>query len=236
MLHTLRVLSRPPVLVAQRRAHLLTLPPTIPLRPHPQTAADVSLGLPKAYGWGDWFIAMIGSGFVAWPAIFASDVLFGDFVLPAVEGSGAHPEGALVMGTSFASLLPKLAGSYLGAHLCVPHAWWFWKLSLMPALPVCMALSSVYYYTTWHDNDEANEIDKTDAPRGFNEVDWRETSEEFPQVRLAKKSALVSTAWVPSSSAKRSLTTRFVEAAPTTVQIAILRVWTPPETEQEKKS
>ena len=88
-------------------------------------------------------------------------------------------------------------------------------------------LSLVYYYATWDENDDVNKVDKTGAPAGFNEVGWQETSEEFPQIRRAKPSAVSNTAWAPSSSDKKSVATRFVEAAPNAVQIAILRVWPP---------
>ena len=171
----------------------------------------------------------LSSSVVAWPIVFATDVVFGDYILPQVEAS-AHPDSAVVTCTTIASILPKAAGSFLGAHLYVPHAWWFWKLSLMPALPITFALSVAFKYAVWHDDDSANAVDKSDGkvPKGFNEVGWQETSEEFPQVRRAPPSRVSNTAWAPSSSAKKSLATRFVEAAPNGVQLAILKVWEPP--------
>jgi hypothetical protein len=105
----------------------------------------------------------------------------------------------------------------------VPHAWWFWKLTLLPALPPSMVAGLAFYYLA-HDEDAtkaANEVDSNGSP--FDLVSWQETSDEFPQVRRAPQSPVSATAWEPSSSAKKSVVRRFVEAAPNPVQIVIHR-------------
>ena len=189
--------------------------------------------MPAPYGYGDWFVAMLVSSVVAWPAVFATDVAFGDYILPTVEKSN-HPDGAVVIGTTLASLIPKAAGSYFGAHLYVPRAWWFYKLSLLPALPVAAAISAVYYGATWKPSDDV--VDKTDSPPGFNEVSWQETAEEFPQVRRVTPTAVSNTAWAPSTSEKKSTAKRLVEAAPNPLQIAYYYIWPPPAPVEKRRA
>ena len=120
-------LARPP----RRNAHFATWPPSIPARPHPPSPGEVPSTTAALYGWGDWFVASQISSVVAWPFIFATDVLFGDYLLPWAE-KYSGPQGALgdvAVAVAGLSLMPKAAASYLGAHLYVPNAWWFWKLS-----------------------------------------------------------------------------------------------------------
>ena len=143
-------------------------------------------------------------------------MLWGEYILPQAEAVGGGPEGQLAIGMSLASLIPKTAGSYLGAHLYVPRAWWFWKLSLLPALPVTMALSLTYYAAT---SQPEKLPDKSTSP--YDVMGWQQTSEEFPQVRKAPKTAVVNAAWSPSTSKKVSAGKRFVEAAPFPVQLAV---------------
>lgn len=186
----------------RRHGHFVTWPPSMPATPHPHTA-DAALA---PYGWGDWFVASLVSSIVAWPAVFATDVLFGDFLLPAAERQNS---GSLTAATAFASLVPKAAASYAGAHLYVPRAWWFWKLSLLPALPLSFGISFAVYIATAETDSVNIEIEKMGVPIALPET--------------ASKPQTASTAWQPSSigSVPKSLATRFREAAPTPLQLAL---------------
>ena len=126
-------------ILRRRSAHFLTWPPTIPARPHPSTE------LHAPYGWGDWFIASLVSSVVSWPVAFAVDSFWGSLLLPHVQ---SIRDGRWVPEAEAASLVPKAFGSYLGAHLFVPRAWWFWKLTLLPALPLSFGISLVIWGAT----------------------------------------------------------------------------------------
>ena len=126
-------------ILRRRSAHFLTWPPTIPARPHPSTE------LHAPYGWGDWFIASLVSSVVSWPVAFAVDSFWGSLLLPHVQ---SIRDGRWVPEAEAASLIPKALGSYLGAHLFVPRAWWFWKLTLLPALPLSFGISLVIWGAT----------------------------------------------------------------------------------------
>ena len=191
---------------AQRRrhGHFITWPPTMPARPHPHAAADAV----APYGWGDWFVGTLVSSVVAWPAVFATDVLFGDVLLPAAEAQGS---GSLTAATAVASLLPKAAASYAGAHLYVPRAWWLWKLTLLPALPLSFGISLAVYIANAETDSVNIEIEKMGVPIALPET--------------ASKPQTASTAWQPSSigSKPKSYAARFREAAPTPMQLALER-------------
>ena len=66
-------------------------------------------------------MASLISSVAAWPAVFATDMLFGDLLLPIAEQQDI-PE--LTQAVALGSLVPKLAASYWGTHLHVPGAWW----------------------------------------------------------------------------------------------------------------
>ena len=67
---------------------------------------------------------------MSWPVAFAVDSFWGSLLLPRVQ---SIQHGRWVQEAEAASLVPKAAGSYLGAHLFVPRAHWFYKLTLLPA-------------------------------------------------------------------------------------------------------
>ena len=196
---------------AQRRrhGHFVTWPPSVPATPHPHVLDDRGMMRAVApYGWGDWFVASLLSSVVAWPAVFATDVLFGDYLLPAAE---KQDSGSVTAATAIASLVPKAAASYAGAHLYVPRAWWFWKLTLLPALPLSFGISFAIYIMTAETDSVNIEIEKMGVPIALPET--------------ASKPQTASTAWQPSSigSKPKSYATRFVEAAPTPLQLALER-------------
>ena len=139
MLHRLKQPAPMAGILRRRSAHFLTWPPTIPARPHPSTE------LHAPYGWGDWFIASLVSSVVSWPVAFAVDSFWGSLLLPHVQ---SIRDGRWVPEAEAASLVPKAFGSYLGAHLFVPRAWWFWKLTLLPALPLSFGISLVIWGAT----------------------------------------------------------------------------------------
>jgi hypothetical protein len=139
LLHRLKQPAPVAGILRRRSAHFLTWPPTVPARPHPSTE------LHAAYGLGDWFVASLVSSVVSWPVAFAVDSLWGSFLLPHVQ---SIREGKWVQEAEAASLVPKALGSYLGAHLFVPRAWWFYKLTLLPALPLSFGISLVIYFAT----------------------------------------------------------------------------------------
>jgi hypothetical protein len=101
-----------------RHAHNISWRPSFPARPQPANAGEV-LGeaAVRYYSWSDWFVGSVVASFVAWPVVFATDVVWGDMLLPKVDASGVHPEGAVAITAMLSSLVPKVAGSYLGAHL-----------------------------------------------------------------------------------------------------------------------
>jgi len=106
-----------------------------------------------------------------------------------------------------ASLLPKAAGSYLGAHLFVPRSWWFYKLTLLPALPISFGVSMVIYFAT------------TDGGARREAVDgWA-----GPEVPFSAPTSLDigSTAWRVSTQNNKTYAIRLREAAPTAVQFAL---------------
>lgn len=195
-----RVTRRSPVVKLKRSAHFATWPPSIPARPHPNSARSYS-GDACLYGWGDWFFAHVISGFVAWPVVFATDMLWGDFLLPAAEKS--VPD--MAEGIAVLSLIPKVAASYFGAHLYLPQAWWLWKLTLLPAIPVGLAASLTIHLAT---NDGTHKEAIYD--------DWLPMKPEKPTSNC--------TAWVPSSSEEKSAVLRLREAAPSAVQQCLSKV------------
>lgn len=139
MLHRLKQPAPVAGILRRRSAHFLTWPPTVPARPHP------SAEIHAPYGLGDWFVASLVSSVVSWPVAFAVDSFWGSLLLPHVQGLR---EGKWVQEAEAASLVPKALGSYLGAHLFVPRAWWFYKLTLLPALPLSFGISLLIYFAT----------------------------------------------------------------------------------------
>ena len=108
-----RTACQPP----RRLSHFVTWPPSLKARPHAaQSGSEIS-----RYGYGDWFVASLVSSLVSWPAVFATDMLFGDLLLPAAD---AQKSPELTQAVALSSLIPKIAASYCGAHLYVPGAWW----------------------------------------------------------------------------------------------------------------
>ena len=97
--------------IQARRKHFLTLPPSVPARPHPQPAS-AEASAPLSYGWGDWFLASVVSSFVAWPFVAATDALWGEVLLPLVADN-ADASTAVAA----ASIFPKATASYFGARL-----------------------------------------------------------------------------------------------------------------------
>jgi len=170
----------------------------MPARPH--SGGDT-------YGWGDWFVASLLGSLAAWPAVFAADMLWGDVLLPATEGS----DGYLAPAIAIASLVPKAAGSYLGAHMYVPRAWWLYKLTLLPALPVSFAFSLAIHAGT-SEGAAAVAADRLGS-----------AGPEVPFPPSASSSRIVSSAWQPSSSERKSAATRLRHAAPSPVQLALQR-------------
>lgn len=175
---------------------------------------------------------------VAWPIVFLTDVAFGDYLLPWAEAycgpQGASGDVAVV--TAGCSLVPKAAGSYLGATVYVPNAWWFWRLSLLPALPVSATFSVAYHL--WTTSKESGSAEAAPPPQGgsvgdgedglkrpFDVVTWQEDSSEFPHVAKPRPSLVGNAAFQPSSSAPKSYAKRLLEAAPNPVQIAVLAAW-----------
>lgn len=171
------------------RRGILTWPPSIPARPYPDSTA---------YGLGDWFVASLTSSVVAWPAVFITDWIWADVLFPAASTMQPFATDCL----AGLSLVPKAAASYLGAHIFVPKAWWFWKLSLIPALPVSLGLSLVIHVATTHSPIQEKVYD-----------DW------LPMKPTEQESSQVNTMyWMPSLPGDKPAATRFVEAAPRPVQ------------------
>jgi len=139
--------------------------------------------------------------------VFATDSLWGSFLLPSIKGVD---NGQYLQGAAATSLLPKAAGSYLGAHLYVPRAWWFYKLTLLPALPISFGVSIVIHFAT------------VDAGAR------REFAEAYagPEVPFTPPTAsdMGSTMWRPSVMGDKSSAVRLREAAPTAVQFALKQV------------
>ena len=89
----------------------------------------------------------------------------------------------------------------------VPRAWWFYKLTLLPALPLSFGISILIHFAT------------TDGGARREAVDgWA-----GPEVPFSAPSSLDigSTAWRTSSQNDKSAATRLREAAPTAVQFAL---------------
>lgn len=188
-----------------RNAHFMSWPPSMPARPHPKAAGVESAGTLR-YGWGDWFIASVVSSFAAWPVVFATDLIWCELLFPNVGTPGYEGAPRLKFDMlSTASLIPKAAGSYLGAHLYVPHAWWVWKLTLLPALPLSFAISMAIY------------IASTPPPGSTN----GDVSGESAAATSEPSLQIVSTAWLPSTPEPASIATRLRHAAPTSVQVAV---------------
>lgn len=153
------------------------------------------------------------SSLVAWPAVFLTDMLWGDFILPIAE-DGTPPE--VGQGAALLSLVPKMAASYLGAHLYLPRAWWLWKLTLLPAIPVGLTGSLAIHFAT---NDGMIKEAIYD--------DW------LP-MKPAAPTDVSCTAWRPSTSEQKSAAARFREAAPSAVQMSIFpRLGLSPESESD---
>ena len=208
-------------LTLRRHSHFVTWPPSWPARPHPPPPGTET---PLRYGWGDWFVASVVSSFVAWPVVFATDYAWGEHLLPAFGASASNgtPETLDEFGASasngtpetldessdtgaigiisMASLVPKAAGSFLGAHLYVPHAWWFWKLTLLPALPLSFALSMAIHCAS------------------------EQLSGSADHDVSGKNAEVANTAWKPATCTSKSMATRAREAAPTPVQLVLLRL------------
>lgn len=155
------------------------------------------------YGWGDWFIGHVVSSFVAWPVVFATDMLWGNALLPTTEKQlpGFQEHVALL------SLVPKVAASFVGAHLYLPGAWWVWKLTLLPALPVGAVVNLVAHVLT---NDGRHKEAIYD--------DW------LPMKPADPAAVVKCTAWLPSTSEEKSVALHLKEAAPLAVQLTLARL------------
>jgi hypothetical protein len=199
-----RAAARRTTLSQRRSAHFITFPPSFPAKPHPSTEAVAP------YGWGDWFVASLVSSVVSWPVVFATDSFWGSYLLPQVKSM----ESPYIdfQAVTFASLLPKAAGSYLGAHLYCPRAWWFWKLTLIPALPLSFGISLVIHFSTV-DADKRREFAEAYAGPEVPFTPHDVTSRTSQDVG--------STAWRPSLMDEKSSAVRLREAAPTAVQWAL---------------
>ena len=124
-------------------------------------------------------------------------------MLPAAEKQAPRvAEPVAVM-----SLVPKVAASFMGAHLYLPGAWWVWKLTLLPALPVG-AISNLVVHVITNDGRHREAIYD----------DW------LPMKPADPKSVVQSTAWVPSTSEEKSAALRLKEAAPLAVQLSLARL------------
>ena len=94
-----------------------------------------------------------------------------------------------------------------------PHPRRFWKLTLLPALPVSFSLSMAIYILS---------DDGTVKHAVYD--DW------LPMQTPEKETT--STAWLPSSAAKKSAAVRFREAAPSAVQMSFGK-WLPGAAESD---
>jgi len=201
---------RPKVLVHTRRSHFLTVPPSMPARPHPAKSGEGDFGI-RRYGWGDWFVASVISSVVAWPAVFAIDSLWAEVLFPLVEKLNSGNSEGIVGALGALSLLPKAGASYMGAHLYVPRAWWFWKLSLLPAFPVSLTVSLAMH---------ALVAPAAEVGAGGSEV-TAAAPEGSAAASESKVPKVVSMAWRPSRQEKKAVTERLREAAPTFVQVVL---------------
>ena len=84
----------------------------------------------------------------------------------------------------------------------VPHAWWFWKLSLLPALPLNIGLTLAIHVLS---NDGAVKHKVYD--------DWLPMRPSEP--------LLINTAWRLSTAGSKSIQMRLCEAAPRPVQLVL---------------
>ena len=168
-------------------------------RPHPGDA------LPAAYGWGDWFVASLVASVVAWPVVFATDTLWATSLLPLAQNLDPGGDSGIKAGIAVASLVPKAAGSYFGTHVYVPKAWWFYKLTLLPALPISFTISLLVHFGT--NNFTAEDGVPHALPEGIN-----------------KPQEGVSSAWKPSTIEEKSTLKRLRDTAPTPIQIALKKL------------
>jgi hypothetical protein len=140
---------------------------------------------------------------VAWPVVFATDSLWSGMLLPLAQ---PIEDGSWVPAVASLSIVPKAAGSYLGAHLHVPRAWWVYKLTLLPALPLSFGISMLIHFAT---------MDGTAR---------REAAEAYagPEAAFtppaADSSLAGSTQWQLSKANDKSHATRLREAAPSALQ------------------
>jgi len=83
------------------------------------------------YGYGDWFLAGCFASLATWPLKILSGVIAqsGTVVEPSIRHKCA-------LGFSVATV----GASFWAAHLYVPRAYWFWKLTLLPAYPIAIAV------------------------------------------------------------------------------------------------
>jgi len=167
----------------------MSWPPSFPAKT--QQAGGTS------YGWGDWFLGSIVSSFVAWPVVFATDTLWAEGLLPLVDQRSTTETALLAT-----SLIPKAAASFLGAHWFLPKAHWFYKLTLLPALPLSVGISMAIQMISDDGSVKQAVYD-----------DWLPMAPSEP--------SLISTSWRPSAKDKKSMTVRLCEAAPRPLQIAL---------------
>ena len=126
-------------------------------------------------------------------------MVFGDYLLPLVETTAPGLSNAVAA----SSLVPKAAASFAGAHLYVPFAHWFWKLTLLPALPISFSLSIAIMVLSDYGTSKEAIYD-----------DWLPMTPQDTTETL-------SMAWRPTMSGSKPAATRLREAAPRPVQILL---------------
>ena len=85
------------------------------------------------------------------------------------------------------------------------QAWWFYKLTLLPALPISFAISMLVHFGT--NNFTAEDGVPHALPEGIN-----------------KPQEDVSSAWKPSTIEEKSTAKRLRDTAPTPIQIALKKL------------
>ena len=172
---------------------------------------------PRADGWGDWFVASVISSVVAWPAVFVIDTFWAEALFPLAQNANSGESEGIMGLVSALSLLPKVGASYVGAHLYVPRAWWFWKLSLLPAFPVSLTVSLAMHALI----APASEV----GSGGSENTAANELSEAASEGKMPK--VVSSMAWRPSRQGEKPATERLREAAPTFVQAVLNATYAP---------
>jgi len=198
----------------------LTWPPQIPARHHPpalvtklhpdepdeetvqrsEAQTDTEL---RPYGWGDWLVASSVAGGLAWPVSKVCDGVFDFAIEPLISSvlQGDAAVGAALGMCSLALHIPKLGASYYGAHIYCPRAWWFWKLTLLPALPAGLLLVSPFMalglvWIAWNVG-----VDFTDGLQMSEDLDYQ--SQELRDYN-ARDRASTATTYTDTDESKRS--------------------------------